>query len=260
MNNRIWYNKEDKMYFVFFINFGGEKDMVVWSVLLGLAVLVSVVIASVILPRTFLKTRYTIASSGDRGLKKIYEKNGQSILFEPIVKWRKYIKQYILAERNEKKELICKIDPEIEYLAYDIVLFNSLGKAFDVITVKELIEKSGYTKTVALPEQTSYVSLAVTAVDGMKFEENITKRVKAGKLAKFLLLCSFCILLEVFAVKICCANVFGGVFRESFVLNVESTIATLFIAGGLILINLIVAFVAIKIRGAKKANGNKTNG
>lgn len=234
--------------------------MVVWSVLLGLAVLVSVVIASVLLPKTFLKTRYTIERSGDRGLKKIQEKNGQSILFEPIVKWRKYVKQYILAERKGKKELICKIDSEIEYLSYDIVLFNSLDEAFDVITVKELIENKGYTKRVALPSQTSYVSLSVNAVDGVSFEENITKKVKAGKLAKFLLLCSFCILLEVFAVKICCANVFGGVFRESFVLNVESTLATLIIAGGLVLINGIVAFTAIKIRGAKKANGIKNNG
>ena len=113
---------------------------------------------------------------------------------------------------------------------------------------------------MALPSQTSYVSLSVNAVDGVSFEENITKKVKAGKLAKFLLLCSFCILLEVFAVKICCANVFGGVFRESFVLNVESTLATLIIAGGLVLINGIVAFTAIKIRGAKKANGIKNNG
>ena len=117
--------------------------MVVWSVLLGLAVLISVVIASVLLPRVFLKTRYTIMYSGDRGLKKIYEKNGQSLVFQPVVKWRKYVNQYILAERNGKKELICKIDPEIEYLSYDIVLFNSLDKVFDVITVKELIENKG---------------------------------------------------------------------------------------------------------------------
>lgn len=234
--------------------------MVVWSVLLGLAVLISVVIASVLLPRVFLKTRYTIMYSGDRGLKKIYEKNGQSLVFQPVVKWRKYINQYILAERNGKKELICKIDPEIEYLSYDIVLFNSLDKVFDVITVKELIENKGYTKTVTLPRETSYVSLSLTAVDGVKFEDRVTAKVKAGKIAKFLFLCSFCILLEAFAVKICCANIFGGVFRESFVLNIDSTLATLALAGGLILVNLIVSFVAIKIRGCKKSGGIKNNG
>ena len=78
--------------------------MVVWSILLVLTIIISVAFASVVLPRMFLKTRYTMTRAGDRGIKKIIEKNGQSILFEPVLKWRKYIPQYVLAERNGVKQ------------------------------------------------------------------------------------------------------------------------------------------------------------
>lgn len=229
--------------------------MYVWYALLILTLGLSIAVASALLPRLFLKTRYTIKKSGDRGLKITEEKNGRSIVYEPIVKWRKYVKQYVLAERGEKKELMCKIDPELVYLSYDVVLFNNRDEVFDVITVKELIEKKGYTKIVELPSETSYVALTVNKADNEIFPDHVTAKIKAGKIAKFLFLSAFCVLIEVFAVKVCCANIFGGVFRESFVLNVKSTLATLTIAGGLALVNLLISLFAIKIRGRRKRTG-----
>lgn len=231
--------------------------MFVWYVLLGLTILATIAVASWLLPQMFLKTRYTIGSSQDRGLKKVTEKNGQSMVFQPALKWRKYIRQYVLSERSEKKRLMCKLDPDIAFISYDIVLFNSQDKVFDVLRVQDLVEKKGFSRVVDLPEQTSYVSVVVNEVDGVTFPDHITTKIKAGKVAKFLLACSFLILMEVLCIKVCCANIFGGLFRESFVLNWESTLITLSIAAALIVINMIVALITVKVQGAKKSGWTK---
>lgn len=230
--------------------------MVIWCALLAVTLAVSIAIACVVLPRMFLKTRYTMTKSGDRGIKKIWEKNGLSIVYEPVIKWRKYISQYVLAERSGKKQLKCKVDPELSYLSYDVVLFNNRDEVFNVLTVKEKIE-GAYTKTLDLPEETSYVAINVNEADAVNFSAPVTAKVKTGKLLGFLFCCSLCIFLEVVCVKVCCANIFGGVFKESFVLELESTIATAGIAAVLIAVNFVVAFIAIKIRGGKKSGWNK---
>ncbi len=209
-------------------------------------------IASVVLPKAYLKSRYALTKSGDRGIKKIMEKNGQSIVYEPAVKWRKYVEQYILSERYGRKQMICKIDPEIGYLAYDVVLFNNRNEVFDVLEIKEKTDGGGYTKTIDLPEETSYVALSITEVDATQFTVPITQKVAGGRITAFLLWCSLCLFMEVFCVKACCANIFGGIFRQSFMLDGESTAATLVIALVLIIINLAVSLPVILIRGAKK--------
>ncbi len=230
--------------------------MVVWSILLVLTIIISVAFASVVLPRMFLKTRYTMTRSGDRGIKKIIEKNGQSILFEPVLKWRKYIPQYVLAERNGVKQLKCKVASDLNYISYDIVLFNNRDEVFDVLTVKERIDGE-FTKTVDLPEQTSYVAISINEADATDFSAPMTAKVKNGKLIKFLLCSAVCVFLEIMCIKVCLANIFGGVFKESFVLDIESAVITMAIAAVLILVNLIVSFIAIKIRGGKKRGWNK---
>ncbi|MBE7084806.1 MAG: hypothetical protein E7368_01975 [Clostridiales bacterium] len=231
--------------------------MLVWYALLALTLGLAVIISSVILPRMYLKSRYKLIKSEDRGIKKIMEKNGQTLVLEPAVKWRKYIKQYILSERGGKKQLMCKINDEIEYLSYDIALFNNRDKVFDVITIKERIDKEGFTKTVDLPEETSYVALHVNAVDGVEFPSLMTGKVKAGSAVKFILLCSLCIFMETFCVKVCCAQIFGGIFREVFILNLESTLVTIAISLFLILINVGATILTLLIRGQKKSGWDR---
>lgn len=225
--------------------------MFVWILLLTIAVGAYIMVASILLPRLYLKMRYTVTQSNDRGLKSVLEKSGKSMVFEPEQKWRKYVKQYVLSERDGVKELTCKISEDITYLELDLALFNNQDKMFKVIRVKDLVEKSGYTKTVELPEETSYVSIVVSKVDGEEFEDHLSAKVSGGRLFKFLTACSFLLIMEIMCVKVCCANIFGGVFRESFVLNLESLYATLILIGAAILINVIVTSLAIKVREAK---------
>ena len=231
--------------------------MAFWWFLLILICAVSVFTATYVFPVLFLKTRHIIQAPTDRGIKKTLEKNGQSMVFEPALKWRKFIKQYVLAERFGKKELICKLDKDISYICYEIVLFNNQNKVFDVLKVKDLVEKSGYTKVVELPEQTSFVSVVVEEVDNATFPDSTVRKAKAGKIAKFLVACSFALLMEIMSVKVCLANLFGGVFRESFVLTGESALTTLLIAVILITINIISVVIALSVRNAKKSGWNK---
>jgi hypothetical protein len=231
--------------------------MFIWYLLLCLVIGGSLALAAFVLPKIYLSTRYTITQPTDRGIKKILEKSGQSMLFEPALKYRKYLKQYVLAERYGKKELICKLDENVSYIHYDIVLFNNRDEVFQVLTVKELIEKQGYTKVVDLPDETSYVSLAINEVDGKTFPDNLTKKIKKGKLKNFLLVSSLLIIMEVFCIKVCLGNIFGGVFREIFILSERSGYLTLLIIGVLILINCLVVGIAMRIRSGKKVGRKK---
>ncbi len=231
--------------------------MFIWYVLLILTIFASLGVAAVLLPTMFLKTRHILTAPTDRGLKKIVEKNGQSMVFEPALKWRKYIRQYVLAERYGKKELMCKLAPDVSYIYYDIVIFNNRNEVCEVLRVKDLIERGGYTKIVELPQETSYVSLVINEVDGITFPDSTVKKVKAGKIAKFLAACSLVVFMEILCVKVCFANIFGGIFRESFVLNGRSFLVTLLIATALIAVNLTASAIALKIRNLKKSEWSK---
>ena len=63
--------------------------------------------------------------------------------------------------------------------------------------------------------------------------------------------------MEIMCLKVCCANLFGGVFKESFVLNLESTLVTLAMAVVAIVVNIIVTAIAIKIREVNYVKGHK---
>ena len=61
--------------------------MIIWYALILLVVSVSAYISAVVLPRAFLRLRYTVTDSNDRCIKRVYEVNGQSLVFEPEEKW-----------------------------------------------------------------------------------------------------------------------------------------------------------------------------
>ena len=210
-----------------------------------------IIVVSVLLSKLYLRLRYSITKSLDRGIKSILERNGKSIVYEPEVKWRKYVKQYILSERDGVKSITCKVDESIVYLELDVALFDSQDKMFKVVRIKDLVDKSGYTKTVELPEQTSYVALVVNKVDGKQFEDHVNAKVSKGKMFKFLVACAFALIMEIMCVKVCLANIFGGVFRESFILDLNSLYVTLGLIGIIVMINILVTHIAIKIREEK---------
>lgn len=225
--------------------------MIIWAALLIFVIAISAYVAAIVLPRVFLRLRYTVKDSKDRCIKRVYEVNGQSLVFEPEEKWRKYVNQYILAERSGKKEFICKVDSELNYLVLDVAVFNCQNKLCDVIRIKDFVDGSGMTGVVTLPEETSYVSVNVVRAENETFEDKLSGKVGGGKVFKFILVNTALILVESIWIKICMANIFGGVFKESFIMNLQSLIITLIMVGALVVINTIVALIALKVRENK---------
>ena len=77
--------------------------MALWILLLIAIIIVFVLVHAVLLPKIFLKVNYEYDTLPDRGVKVVGEINGKSIIYEPDVRIRKFVKQYIVSERNGRK-------------------------------------------------------------------------------------------------------------------------------------------------------------
>jgi hypothetical protein len=225
--------------------------MIVWVFILVALIALTIFIATYALPSIYLRLRYTVDKTNDRCIKRVYEKHGQSMVFEPEEKWRNYIEQYVLAERKGKKELMCKVDKSLDYIEFDIVVFNAMNKVSKIIRAKDGVNGSGFTKPIELPEDTSYLSINIIRADNRLFEDHLTAKVSIGKKIKFLLINALMVITEVICFKICFANLFGGLFRDSMIINLEGLIFSGLVAGVLIILNTVITVIAVKIREIK---------
>ncbi len=215
----------------------------VWITLLILSVALYTVLMVLVLPRTFLKTELVNIKAKDRGIKNVKETVGRSIVYQPSLKIRKYIPQYVVSHRKGKKVLICKTSPDVRYIDYDVVMFNGINKPFKAINAKELIE-NGYTEKMMLDEETAYVTIVVNAVNDEKFKEDVVKPVSGGKITLYALTSALLAFVQVFLMKLCCSYAFGGVFREEFMLTPEGNIITLICGGVVAIVNIILVLVS----------------
>lgn len=236
-----------------------ENMMIVWIAILVVLVAVVILVATYALPGIYLRLRCKTEASQDRCIKRVYETNGQSLIFEPEQKWRKYMSQYILSERKERKVLVCKVDKKINYLEYDIVVFNAINEVEKVIRIKDLVNGAGITKEVELPKETSYLAVKVARVETLEFEDEITGKLKKGQLAKYIFLNVAVVLLEVFFFKICIANLLGGIFRESVILSPQGLLLSAILAVALIVVNSLVSLITVKVREHKYTTKGKNN-
>lgn len=223
-----------------------------WSIILGVSVIAFIVLAVIVLPSVFLKTDYLITAPRDRGIRHIKEPNGTTLLYEPNLKARRYVKQYVLSDRGGKKVIVCKLADSVDYIDYDVALFNNLNEVFEVVNVKEQIETRGYTKEMELPEETSYATVIVNGVNGEDFSERIVGRVKGKKIALYAVFAGLLAVAEVACVKLCCAYAFGGIFAESFMVSSKGMLVTAIAAAAVVLINTLGAVIALCARGGKK--------
>ena len=222
---------------------------IVWVVVLIMSVVAYGVLMAYVLPRSFLKTEFATSESFDRGVKNIKETVGRSIVYQPSLKYRKYVPQYVISERKGKKVLICKLAPNVKYIDYDVVAFNGVNKVCNVVNVKEVVEK-GYTEKLLLNEDVAYISLVINAVNDEEFDNKTLKPVSGGKIAAYTLSCAGLTLLEIFLTKLCCSYGFGGVFRESFMVNLQSTVITITFALVAIVVN--VSFIlSVVLKGSR---------
>lgn len=229
---------------------------VVWLLILVFSLAAYIALVVAIFPRLFLRTGYTMSTPTDRGLKKIRETNGCTIVYEPKPNLRKYVKQYILSERNEKKVMICKINEDISYISYDVVVFGGNNAVCKVLNVKEAITNKGYTREVELPEEASYVTLVLNAVDKKRFTGKTVRPITKGQLALYTILTSIFAVIEIVVLKMCCSYLFGGVFRESFLMSGTSILITCIMALLAVGVNLLITILIVKAK-SKMVEGEK---
>ena len=248
-----------------FFTYEGAFQMEWWMLLPIAATLLYIGVVALWLPTVFLQNKFKMKSVNDRGIRK-YKSGGDSIgiLYEPEVGTRKYIKQYAISFDGEEKLLKCMLADDIDYIEYDVASFNRNGKIINVLNVKDVVEKAGFTRSVILPRETAYVALVISRVDDMELDVPVKLLISKGKMLLYSLVTVVLSVLTAFAIKIGIALSLGGVFRESFLMSLEGHILTLGFAFLLSLAGAIFVAIALAVKNssnnrkaAKKSSKNK---
>lgn len=221
---------------------------------IGLAVLIVSVIVyialmTMVLPKGILKVDYKVKEPVDRGSYKCLFKGKNCIVYNSCKDNRRYIKQYILLQEEGYKSLKCKLAPLVDYLDYDVVVFNRYNKPFGVINVKEDILGFELTRSTRLPDETSYVRIVIRRVNKQTLTKKPLVKIKGGSIFGFGFVVALMTALEAFIVRACCSYSFGGLFRESFI---SSEHGFIFI-GALALVTGILGSIAVAISASKTA-------
>ncbi|MBE6684062.1 MAG: hypothetical protein E7592_00215 [Ruminococcaceae bacterium] len=120
-----------------------------------------------VLPSWLLRLRCSVQ---DRGLNKYTYPSGRGILYEPHPTLRKYVSSYILFVDNGVKYIRCKATDGVERISYSVAVFDRHGKVIEVLKTTDVIGPAGCTRRVALPKETSYVTLMLDAVNEKKID------------------------------------------------------------------------------------------
>lgn len=186
-------------------------------IILIASVAVYITIVNFILPRLILKVSYEVKEPNDRGVKRCIFNGKRCVVYKTGNENKPFIKQYAIVQEDGYKSLKCKVAPELEYIDYDIVLFNRYNEVFKVINVKEEICGVDYTRATTLPNETSYISIVVRKANKLDLKRKPIARVVPSSLLAFACVTALISIVEAFVIKISCAYCFGGVFRESFI-------------------------------------------
>ena len=124
-----------------------------------------VYIFSSIIPKFVMKLRMKNENTRDRGVKKFIYSNGRSVLYETELSIRKYVSNYALYTEDGYKYIKCQVADGINSLCYDVYAFDNSNALIDIVAVSETIVEKGYTSSVSLPPETSYVRFVLRKVD-----------------------------------------------------------------------------------------------
>ncbi len=191
--------------------------MLFWILLLILVIVVYAILMIFVLPEFILKSKYPEARTTDRGLKKYkFNDSDYAIVYEPSLTARKYISQYVLAKRDGKKTIKCKIAPNVTYIDFDILLFDAEETCFLVINSMDIVGADGLGNEIELPNETSYASIVVNQVNEREMRKTQFTRVSGSHLFMFGVLSLICSVAMSIGVLFAFSNIFGGLFRETF--------------------------------------------
>jgi len=141
------------------------------GILLFLSLFACTFLLACLYPRLILKPDYRVLNIKDRGIKKYVFPTGRAITYQPSQKIRQYINSYVLSCVDEKKYIKCELDPSIEELSYELVVFDARDRVITVLQISDYVNRAGYSRSVLLPSDTAYVHLILREVDGEKISK-----------------------------------------------------------------------------------------
>ena len=227
--------------------------MLTWILLLLCSVAAFLALEMLVFPKWFLKSRYSIGETADRGIRKYKTSDdGLYFVYEPGWFVRKYIKQYVIAVENGRKTLTCMVGDGVDYLEYDAVLFDTSDRVFRVLSVQQLFKDGVYTDEVELPPETAYATLVLHQVDHRVFPKVARARISAGKLVAYGLATCVTAMITAFCMNLSFAHLFGRVFRESYAASMGGYVAVLGVALVASVIGTLALSVALALKNKKK--------
>ena len=218
-------------------------------IILTVSVILFVTLMTLVLPKCMLKVSYKIGGASDRGVKRCLFKGKHCMVYDSSKENKPIIKQYILLQEDGYKTLKCKVTPNVEYMDYDVVLYNRYNKVFKVVNVKEDIVGMEMTRATRLDDETAYVRIVIRRVNRTDMKKKPIVRITGGSIFLFSLVAIMLTAVEIFVVRACCSYSFGDVYRESFIASTEGliTIGVLAFAMG------VLGALSVIISAAKRA-------
>ncbi len=119
-----------------------------------------------VLPYFLLSPRYSKQETKDRGIKKCVFPEGRGVVYEPAVRYRRYVKKYLLFEYNGNKFLKCKLAENVTSIKYDVAIYDVRNRIIKYLELTELVLRKGETKNTLLPKDASYAMIIVRNANG----------------------------------------------------------------------------------------------
>lgn len=145
-------------------------NVVCLSIILIIEMAAYIILVGVFMPKWIVRIRCVVKESFDRGIKKYTFPSGRGVVYEPHPSIRKYINRYTLFTNDGYKYIKCRVDSGVKKLNYSVVMFDNRNKVIDVLDINEIKPRNCETDTVAIHQDTSYVSLVLNSVNGEMLE------------------------------------------------------------------------------------------
>ena len=210
-------------------------------------------VVAYLLPKVFLRNKYKVNYPQDRGIVKYnIGEEGRGIAYEPNRSVRKYIQQYVIAFDGKEKNIKCMLTNPVDYIEYDLVLFNGENKVFNVLNVKDVVEGGEYTRSVTLPKDTAYVSFVIVKVDDVRLDKHVKLHISWWGVIAYAIISLILSVITAFVLKLGLANSFAGVFAQSFMNNLVYNLLTFLLAFVLAIIAITAAAIFLAIKNTWK--------
>lgn len=217
--------------------------MVMGYLLLITSMLLYVATVGTLLPRMLLRPQYTVANLDARGLRRCLYNGRRCVVYERCVNQRRYLSRYLLCEGEGCKILRCQVTASVRSMVYDVVLFDCYDRIFDIVHVKEDFT-SAYSKPLALPDNTSYVTIRLRKVNKTPLEIIPIASLPRINVILFALCTLVLTAVESVVIMTSCAYAFGSSLDDALLNTPENMLIVVVATAIAALVGLMVASVA----------------